>query len=151
MSSSVTQWANAYMYIMSSMYMPTYVPSLNKDFIIIITGLLCKSIFLMHRGEYAVNGETFCVNTQLRIFHVWAYVWNGRIYSEAVYIVEEIFHNYIVKKYWHYSMSVFEQKLYTIDCIRTVFITTLQRKEKWALRLHVFEQFISYLHEQTLT
>ena len=34
----VTQWANAYMYIMSSMYMPMYVASLNKDcFIIIIT------------------------------------------------------------------------------------------------------------------
>ena len=32
----VTQWANAYMYTMSSMYMPMYVPSLNKEFTIII-------------------------------------------------------------------------------------------------------------------
>ena len=32
----VTQWANAYMYIISSVYMPMYVLSLNEDFIIII-------------------------------------------------------------------------------------------------------------------
>ena len=43
----VTRWANAYMYIISSMTMSMYVPSLYKDFIVITLLLLLLLLLLL--------------------------------------------------------------------------------------------------------
>ena len=41
------QWAISYMYVISSMYMPMYIPPLNKDFIIIIIIIIIITIVVV--------------------------------------------------------------------------------------------------------
>ena len=59
----VTQWANAYMYIMSSMYMPMYVPPLNKDFTIIIIIIITST----YKKQLIWASNPYCKPTPDRI------------------------------------------------------------------------------------